>query len=149
MTVLFEGDPRLFLDENGSSLKFVGGQPVMDGGLENAVLISLFTKQGWIGNTVFPDAAVHIGSDYENSFRKVITITAILDIKQAAERALQWLIDVGVASEITVVVANIESYSIRTTITIKPPMLPAFDLILTRNGTNWIIQKNNPAYVRG
>lgn len=149
MTVLFEGDPKLFLDENGSSLKFVGGQPIIDGGLENAVLISLFTKQGWIGNTVFPDAAVHLGSDYENSFRKVITITTILDIKQAAERALQWMIDVGVASEIIVDVVNVQSYSIQTTITIKPPTLHIFDLILTRNGQNWVIQKNNPAYSRG
>ena len=41
----YEGDPKLFIDENGSYLKFENGQPVMDQGFENFALIQLLTDR--------------------------------------------------------------------------------------------------------
>jgi hypothetical protein len=41
MSLVFQGDPRLFLDKNGAYIAFSGGQPVMDRGFENVVLILL------------------------------------------------------------------------------------------------------------
>ena len=77
MTNNYQGDPRLFLDENGSYLKFKGGQPVMDKGLENMVYIKLFTSKGWAGNTLFSNPANHIGSDFELSLEAPITLQSL------------------------------------------------------------------------
>ena len=40
----FQGDPRLVLTEEGSEIIWKGGQPVLDQGVENVVLIDLFTN---------------------------------------------------------------------------------------------------------
>ena len=42
----FQGEPKIFVDKNGAFTKYKGGQPIMDAGLENTVLISLGTKPG-------------------------------------------------------------------------------------------------------
>ncbi len=146
--VIYQGDPRLFMNENGSFLDFRGGQPIMDAGLENSVLISLFTRPGWVGNTVFQDIEVHIGSDYEEAFNQPLTVSALADIQQAAERALEWMIDVNLARSITVTASNDQAFRVNTTILIQPPDLPLVELVLIRNGVNWIIQRDNPASKR-
>ena len=46
----FQGDVAVSITEDGAKMKFINGQPVMDQGLENAVLISLFTKKGYFEN---------------------------------------------------------------------------------------------------
>ena len=63
----YQGDPKIILTENGATLKFVGGQPVMDRGLENFALISLLTKTGWAGNFFIRAEADKIGSDFEEA----------------------------------------------------------------------------------
>jgi hypothetical protein len=50
-----QGDPKITMENDGADLVFRGGQPVMDSGLENAILISLFSGAEWFdfenGNT--------------------------------------------------------------------------------------------------
>jgi hypothetical protein len=55
--VKYQGDPALFLQGAGSELIWRGGQSIMDQGLENIVVILLFTTLepktsplGWYGN---------------------------------------------------------------------------------------------------
>ena len=43
MTDIFSGDPKIILTPYGANLDYEGGQPVMDQGMENQALLSLFT----------------------------------------------------------------------------------------------------------
>lgn len=141
MTDIYAGDPRLFLSPNGSKLIFKGGQPVMDRGLENLALISLFTSPGWVGNELFSDADQKLGSDFENAANQPITLTSLNDLVQAAERAL-----VNPAfGDVTVTVENPNSYRLNVSILIEPPGQDSMELILSKNGDNWIAQKLDPA----
>lgn len=141
MADIFSGDPRLFLSENGSELIFKGGQPVMDRGLENMALISLFTHKGWVGNILFSDINQQIGSDFEEAASQPITLSALNDIVQAAERAL----DNPAFGNIIVTVENPNSYRLNITVLIQPPGQDSRVLILSKNGSNWIAQKEDPA----
>lgn len=143
---LLEGDPAIFIDENGADMKFTGGQPVMDGGFENAALISLFTKPGWWGNSLQTDENKEIGSDYETVNLAAITLTNLNERKQAADAALKWMLLTGIASEINVDVTNPTSQRVETTIEIKPPGNETNELLLTTNAGNWIAQTLKPAH---
>ena len=54
MTDPFDGDPKLILTQNGATLQYLGGQPVLDRGVENQATIALFTAPGWCGNKFLP-----------------------------------------------------------------------------------------------
>ena len=55
LTDIFSGDPYLTLGPDGSRLHYIGGQPVMDQGLENLAMISIFSGEEWAGNTLIKD----------------------------------------------------------------------------------------------
>jgi phage gp46-like protein len=152
---IYEGDPRLYLSPDGLYLDFRGGQPIMDAGLENTIIIPLITRnkakysqKSWVGNLVFPNRAVHIGSDFEEGLEQPITISSLEDVKQRAEKALQFMIDSGLASEIIVEVANPVGYRTEISILVRPPNLPEFELLLVKNGINWVVQRKDPTYTR-
>jgi len=46
----YDGDVRVQHTEDGGDIESVAGQLRMDGGLETAVYISLFTARGWWGS---------------------------------------------------------------------------------------------------
>lgn len=144
----YQGDPKLTLDENGADLVFKGGQPVMDRGLENAALISLHTREGWAGNVFFRSPAEQIGSQYENRLQDPITLKAFNNVRNAATKALQWMIDEKAASSIDVSVSNPTGKKVQTAVLIKPPSRDPLVLLLTKNGLNWIAQTVDPAYLR-
>lgn len=141
---IYQGDPRLFMDESGAYLKFENGQPVMDAGLANTATIPLFTrrlskdnKKPWVGNLVFDNTDYHMGSDFLDGFEKPITVGRLEDDKQRAEKAEQFFIDQKLASDVTVTVTNPSTYRIDVRVQITPPDL---DLAFVLNGANWIIQ---------
>jgi hypothetical protein len=144
MADIYQGDPRLFLTADGSKLNFVGGQPTMDRGLENLVLISLFTAPDWPGNDLFNDVNQRIGSDFEEIANQPITIQSLNAIQNAAERALQS----PVFGTVTVEVNNPSGYRIDISILIEPPGFDARELLVTKNGINWTSQANDPAHRR-
>ena len=144
----YEGDPKMTLDENGADLIIKGGQPIMDQGLENAALISLHTREGWAGNVFLRRPEEKIGSKYEDKLQEPITLTAFNNVRNAAEKALAWMLDQSVASEIEVAVSNPTRKQIKTAVLIKPPSRDPLVLLLTKNGLNWIAQKIDPAYLR-
>lgn len=143
----FQGDPAIKITENGATIEFIGGQPIMDQGLNNAVLISLFTKNGWWGNVLEKDENKKIGSEYEKQ-RTIIDIKTINDIRDAAEKALQWMKNIKLSSKIDVSVSNPISNQIFTKITIHPPGTDKKELLFIKNGLNWISQAINPAHER-
>ena len=144
MPDVYQGDPRLFLDSDGSFLKFTGGQPVMDKGLENLVLISLFTRPGWPGNVLFQDENQKIGSDFEELANQSITLQMINNLRNAAERAL-----VNPAlGNVTVDISNPSGYRLDIKITVQPPGQDIQTLIISKHGLNWISQALDPAYLK-
>lgn len=144
MTDNTQGDPRLFLDENGSYLLFNGGQPIMDKGLENLALISLFTLPGWFGNALFDDVNQHIGSNFMPSTEQPITLSTLNVIADASKKAL----NDEAFGEIDATVTNPESYRLEVVNTIHPPGKDIDELIITKNGLNWVFQKEDPAYIK-
>ena len=134
------------ITESGAHMKFIDGQLIMDAGLENAVQISLFTKPGWWGNAIIKNSNRKIGSEYQKI--RVTDIKTINDVRDAAEKALAWMKDVGLASKIDISVINPFTNHIYTTIKIYPPGQDAQELIFISNGINWLYQAGNPANER-
>lgn len=120
----------------------------MDRGLENAALISLHTREGWAGNLFFRKPEQKIGSKYESTLQAPITLSAFNNVRNAAKAALQWMIDVKIASQIEAQVSNPTGKKTETVIGIKPPSQDPLILLLTKNGLNWIAQKLDPAHLR-
>jgi len=144
MVDIFSGDPRLFLGPDGSKLIYKGGQPIMDQGLENLAIIALFTEEGWAGNYLFSDTNEQVGSDFLKATRQPLTLQALVDIEQAAVRALTN----PAFGRITVEASNPESNKIEVVILLEPPGQDSQTIILTRNGLNWQAQAVNPAHER-
>lgn len=140
---VYQGDPKLFMDKDGSYLKFVGGQPVMDQGIENMASISFFTDENWFGNAFLPDKN-KIGSDFETVAAKSITLSSLEDTRRAAENALSNYAFGTKTAEIT----NPLYYRLDVSILIEPPGKDSGVLNLEKNGENWLFQKLDPAYRR-
>jgi len=143
----YQGDPAIFMDLNGSYMVFKGGQPVMDQGLENAVKISHFTKQGWWGNTLFTEESKKIGSDYEAVASELITIDSPSRLESASAKALKWMKDIGLA-KFTITVTNPSDARLDTKIIISTPGKILQEFLLTKNGLFWKAQSEYPAYMR-
>lgn len=144
----FQGDPRVFLTANGATLIFKGGQPIMDGGWENYVLIALFTRPGWCGNVLFDDPAQKIGSDFEEANQSPITARSDNDVREAAKRALANMESAGLASRVDVDVTNPSGRQRRTRVRVTSPDGRTGELLITKHGLNWIIQATDPAYLK-
>lgn len=116
----------------------------MDQGLENLAIIALFTEEGWAGNYLFSDTNEQVGSDFLKATRQPLTLQALVDIEQAAVRALTN----PAFGRITVEASNPESNKIEVVILLEPPGQDSQTIILTRNGLNWQAQAVNPAHER-
>lgn len=103
-----------------------------DSGLKTAVYMSLYTDQraavddpvddpddrrGWWGDTLEADGD-QIGSRIWLYSRQKITTNVLSKIQEAIEDSLQWMIDDGVAAEISVIVERNELDRIYTEIKI-------------------------------
>jgi phage gp46-like protein len=145
----FQGDPRLSLEDDGSTITVKGGQPVMDQGLENVVLIDLFTKEGWWGNYLFRDTSQQIGSTFEDTAREAGTLAGLNNAEAAAKGALNHMVAEGLAKEDALVRAqNPTGGRLDMGIIVQPPGRDFLALLATKHGSNWIAQKENPAYER-
>ena len=127
-----EGEPKLFLTPDGANLCYEAGQPVMERGLENHALISLFTLKGWCGN-VFLSPKDRMEGDFEETCSGPITRSKLADIEDAAVRALS-----GKAfPHVGVNVQNPKSDNLRVEITVKG----GGSLSLNREGALWKNQR--------
>ena len=123
-------DPLMSIGPDGASIQFIGGGPVMDEGLQNLAFISLFTAPGWCGNSLLRDP---IGSDFEEACKKPITLRGLVDVRDAALRALK---DPAFGA-VTVTVTNPLSWRLRVVILIEPPNGPPTTLELLRDHGVW------------
>lgn len=144
MIDIFDGEPRIFLDENGTYLTWKGGQPIMDAGLENMALISILTEENWVGNILFTNPAHKIGSKVVSTSKKPITIDSIEELRKAVLTAL----DAPVFGSVFVTIQNPSGYRQNIRTIIEPPARERMELLLIKNGANWINQKIDPAHGR-
>ena len=144
----FQGDPRLSLEDDGATITVQGGQPVMDQGFENVVLIDLFTAPGWWGNYLFQDKTKHIGSNFQEVATTAATLDGINDTRSAGKAALQHMIDEKLAKDVVVDARNPSGSRVEVGVLVQPPGRDLFALLATKHGSNWIAQKENPAYKR-
>lgn len=89
------GDVKVTPSDDGGSIEFVSGQPVMDQGLATAVYLSLYTTPGW-----WADQGV--GCNLEALESRPLTNQTRLDAEEAARAGLAWLVEQGIASEVVV-----------------------------------------------
>lgn len=114
------GQDIAFTNVNGlADLKILNGDFVADNGLENAVLVSLFSDRyvpkedlpdgiddvaGWWGDALLPEEGDRIGSRIWilNRVGKLNLATRNL-MKDYVEEALEWMITQGIAARIEVI----------------------------------------------
>ena len=142
-TSIFQGDPAIKITPNGATLVFIGGQPVMDQGVENQALIALFSAKGWAGNHLLPQES-QIGSDFEKLASGTITLSKLSLIEQTVVNALK----ADIFGNVTAVASNPESWQVEVRILIEPPGREQTEILLVSNGQNWISQAVNPAHER-
>ncbi|MCP4745029.1 MAG: hypothetical protein GY874_02655 [Desulfobacteraceae bacterium] len=140
MNDLTQGDPKLTLTADGADLTFIGGQPVMERGLVNLVLISLFTRRTWCGNALTDDPAQKIGSDFEQAVDQPITLSALNEIRDAAQKAIMANEEVKSAEAR---VTNPESHFIRVELLIRTKLGQAC-ISLEKDDRGWAVYDPNP-----
>lgn len=129
-----QGDPLVTIGTNGAVLTWLGGQPVMDQGLENSAVLALFTDEGWAGNKYLAPGE-RIGSDFEASARGPLTRTKLATVEQSAVAALS-----GPLYKVEAVASNPTGAQVSVAITLRPPGSDLQTLLLSRNGQNWLNQ---------
>jgi phage gp46-like protein len=144
----FDGEPRLIPTANGTTIEIHGGQPVMDAGVENATLISLLTDPGWWGNTYLEEEYRVGDSTFGQVAQGAITRTTFVMAENEAKRALAWMVDEGIASEIRASVSNRDGIGVDAVVEIIRPSGATEEIALRRYGPNWIRQGQDPASAR-
>lgn len=145
----FQGDIAVKISEDGAKMRFINGEPVKDHGLENAVLISLFTRRGYWGNALITEESKKIGSDVEKTaLEPIVSIQSVNNMTDAIDKALSWMTDTKLSQENEINVTNPNSNNLRATIKITPPGRDSQTLLFLKNGLNWISQAQNPASER-
>ena len=142
-----QGDPKIKIDEDGADLVFRGGQPIMDSGLENAVLISLFSGSEWFGNA-FSLPSSRIESRFYALSLKPITVSRLAELERAAKADLKGLVSAGAIADPFVRASNPSGDRIIVELTISPPGAEAETILLSRYGGNWSVQTTKPASAR-
>ena len=135
----YSGDPRIIISPAGWTLDYEGGQPVMDTGLENQVIISLFTRRGWCGNSYLP-AAEQIGSSFLDACSQALSVQALANIVNAAQLAIAS----PLFPQVKITVTNPNSWDLQ----IRIDLGPGSALTLNRRGLLWSSQSTNPASAR-
>jgi phage gp46-like protein len=145
---VFEGQPRIVIGEDGADCPFVNGQPVMDQGLENAVLLSLFGGSDWVGNSLQDKDSQKYNGHFIKASRGAVTVSNLNARRVAAQADLAWLIKEQLVSQVDVYVQNPSGNSVVTVILLYKPDDAPVALQLSQNGVNWNYQAVNPAYMR-
>lgn len=133
MTNRFQGDPKVYMTKDGADLNFIGGQPEMDAGFENQVLISLFSGSYWWGNDLIDDVNQQISSDFEEKAKGPITLKKLAQIEQDAKRNIEY----SAFGDVEVTVTNPQSNRLDMQVLITPPGKDVQELRLTKNAQNW------------
>lgn len=100
MSNIFYGDPLLTFTPDGGALTIQGGQPKMHQGLENAILISVFSTDWW-ANSLVP-VAQRLQSKMPDLLRGTLSDERINQAIDGLNRSLLWLVTSKIADSIDV-----------------------------------------------
>lgn len=140
MSIRYSGDPLLSNNGNGITITFKGGQPVLDPGIYNAVVLSLFFKP-WFMNSVIEDSLEHIGSEFTSYLiSNAINVATLNTARNIALKSLSWLISENIASEVDVRLRNPNGSIIQVLVLVKPPGKTIIAILATKYGLNWKLQ---------
>lgn len=140
MSTRYSGDPLFSNNGNGITITFKGGQPTLDSGLINSVVLSLFFKP-WFMNSVIEDSLEHIGSEFTTYLvNNTITVGTLNTARNIALKSLSWLIAENIASEVDVRLRNPNGSVIQVLVLIKPPGKTIIAILATKYGLNWKLQ---------
>lgn len=136
----YQGDLLLSNNGNGLTITFTGGQPKLDNGLTNSVLLSLFHKP-WFANNIISDDKEHIGSEFISFIvNNPVTISNLNKARSIGLKSLQWMIDNNLASEVDIRLQNPNGSIVQCLVLIKPPADTLIAILATKYGLNWKIQ---------
>ena len=142
MASIYQGDPLIRINGNGMDITVLGGQPKMDNGLVNSVILSLFPKP-WFMNAIIENEIEHVGSNFVSFINdNPITISNLNKARSIGLDSLQWMIEETLVSEIDIRLRNPEGKQVQVLILIKPPGKTAIAILATKYGLNWKIQLN-------
>lgn len=133
----YQGDPLLSIEENGIDIPFFGGQPIMDRGLTNAVLNSLFIPKGYILSKLIGCEGLE-GSDFLHACNKTTTVSNLNEVRQRAEKALS-----SIDGTKEIFVSNPSGNKKEILIRIKPPgenKEKTIEFLFTKKGIYWYYQ---------
>jgi len=144
MSILRQGDIYIYLTEDGAEISVINGEPVMDGGFESAVLISLFAnenKDHWMNEYMSENEKMK-GNFYSFIKNTAKTLTTMRKAEELAKLDLQWLIDTGAADDVQITIISESPVRINMEVNILANGNTIFNRIY---GVNWLYQKNDPA----
>ena len=96
----YDGDVKMYHDHDGGYIVLDHGQPDMDEGLATAIYISIFAGPYWGNTASTPDEK--LAADIQEVMARPLTNQSRLDMEEKVRQALQWMVDAGISSEITV-----------------------------------------------
>ena len=145
---LTHGDLGLFNIPDGGEIGCVDGQPLLDGGFDTAIFISLFSGalEDWWANSLINEPAEKTGGRFEKMIEAIPLIPAKLpEIQQSIEIDLQWFIDVGIAKSVEVTLQIVAVNILRIYILTE---LEDESSITTYFNFNWNVQRTESLHER-
>ena len=137
-----EGDIYLFNTLDGGNISIENGEILMDGGLDSATYISLFSRFDWWGNDISKDPE-KMTSNLSSIFDRTLTNQTRLDAIELSRQALNWMIDENIAKEINVLATIPAINALLLEIEI---VQPNFEIVSIKYEINWENQLINPVH---
>jgi len=139
MSNKYEGDPKLFFDENGARFEWINGQPVMDQWLENTTILSAFTPS-WFGNYFFDTEEEKFNSNLIEILSQALTLETINSATDAIKKATQHMIDLGLVNDINVRVYNPTGNRVNLEIIVTATDNTIKLITLSNIGSQWLVK---------
>jgi len=144
---LRQGDLLLYQTVDGGEISVKNGEPVMDGGFQTAMYMSIAAQDNtptWMNE--YLTGAQQLKSEFL-PFLKGAPKTSqnILKAEELAKKDLQWFIDTGKADEVNVNIISVDANRISVTIQI---LKDGETIDENEFKINWGFEKDDPANLR-
>lgn len=136
------GDVFVTEGDIGGQIKYVNGQPIMDGGLETTVYLSLFSNDFW-GNEITNNNSEQLSEGLDAFLRSKVTSQTRLQVIDRSNNLLQWMLDIGLADTI-----EVDAFLEDVCILIEIKITKNSEEQSFKYAVNWNNEINNPAIER-
>lgn len=147
MSQLRQGDIAIFQTPDGGDISIINGEPVMDGGFESAVYLSLFAggeNTHWIEE--YQDKSEKLNSRFYNFINgNAKSVENLNRAEELAKQDLNWFLTDGIADTLNLTITSTD----------KSRILLSYELLLDGKklsentyNINWGYQESSPANKR-